>query len=107
MTFVVEIKPSARKRNPEVGRTINTQGTTHQFEDRSAAELWAAELTDGSRDHVWIQSAHPEDRSAVDAYLVSRNTRGELERAFDKRRRRLRGGDNSDQQALAEQFETE
>jgi hypothetical protein len=27
-----------------------------------------------------------------------------LERAFDKRRRRLRGGDSSQQQGLAEQF---
>ena len=104
MAYVVEIKPSARKRNPEVGRTINTDGSTHRFEDRAAAEGWAEELTGGGRDHVWIQSAHPQDNSAVDAYLVSRNTRGELERAFDKRRRRLRGGDSSQQQGLAEQF---
>ncbi|MFC7043563.1 hypothetical protein DM826_03560 [Halonotius aquaticus] len=104
MAYVVEIKPSARKRNPEVGRTINTEGSTHRFADRDAAEGWAEELTGGGRDHVWIQSAHPQDNSAVDAYLVSRNTRGELERAFDKRRRRLRGGDSSQQQGLAEQF---
>jgi len=104
VAYVVEIKPSARKRNPEVGRTINTEGATHRFADRDAAEGWAKELTGGGRDHVWIQSAHPQDSSAVDAYLVSRNTRGELERAFDKRRRRLRGGDSSQQQGLAEQF---
>ena len=104
MAYVVEIKPSARKRNPEVGRTINADGSTHCFADRDAAEGWAEELTGGGRDHVWIQSAHPQDDSAVDAYLVSRNTRGELERAFDKRRRRLRGGDSSHQQGLAEQF---
>ena len=104
MAYVVEIKPSARKRNPEVGRTINTEGATHRFADRDAAEGWAEALTGGGRDHVWIQSAHPQANSAEDAYLVSRNSRGELERAFDKRRRRLRGGDNSQQQGLAEQF---
>ena len=104
MAYVVEIKPSARKRNPEVGRTINTAGSTHRFADRAAAEGWAEALTDGGRDHVWIQSAHPQDNSAVDAYLVSQNTRGELERAFDKRRRRLRGGDGSQQQGLVEEF---
>ncbi|RJX49090.1 hypothetical protein [Halonotius pteroides] len=104
MAYVVEIKPSARKRNPEVGRTINTEGSTHRFADRAAAEGWAEELTGGGRDHVWIQSAHPQDTSPADAYLVSRNTRGELERAFDKRRRRLRGGDSSHQQGLTEQF---
>jgi len=104
VAYVVEIKPSARKRNPAVGRTINTEGATHHFADRDAAEGWAEELTGGGRDHVWIQSAHPQDTAAVDAYLVSRNTRGELERAFDKRRRRLRGGDSSTQQGLAEQL---
>ena len=100
MAFVVEIKPSARKRNADVGRAVNREGTTRRFESRRAAEAWADDLTGSGRDHVWITAAHPADQSAVDGYLVSRNTRGELERAYDKRRRRLRGGDRSQQQGL-------
>jgi hypothetical protein len=100
VAFVVEIKPSARKRNGDVGRAVNREGTTHRFESRGAAEQWADQLTGGGRDHVWIKAAHPQDRSTVDAYLVSRNARGKLEAAFDKRRRRLRGGDRSQQQGL-------
>ncbi|MFW6320302.1 MAG: hypothetical protein ACOC0Z_00495 [Halohasta sp.] len=103
MAYVVEIKPSARKRNGDVGRAVNREGTTRRFESRERAEAWADELTGGGRDHVWIKAAHPDDRSAVDGYLVSRNTRGELERAYDKRRRRLRGGDRSSQRGLDEQ----
>ncbi|MCL9815532.1 hypothetical protein [Natronocalculus amylovorans] len=98
--FVVEIKPSARKRNPNVGRLVNKSGTTHTFESRSVAERWAAALISSARTRVWIQSAHPADRSDVDAYLLSRNTRGKLEAAYDKRRRRLRGGDTSAQKGL-------
>jgi len=100
VAYVVEIKPSARKRNGDVGRAVNREGSTRRFESREAAEEWADELTGGGRDHVWIKAAHPTDRSAVDGYLVSRNARGKLEAAYDKRRRRLRGGDQSYQQRV-------
>jgi len=100
VAFIVEIKPSARKRNGDVGRAVNREGTTRRFESRRAAEAWADELTGGGRDHVWIKAAHPADQSTVDAYLVSRNARGKLEASFDKKRRRLRGGDRSRQQGL-------
>lgn len=101
--FVVDIKPSARKRNPNVGEVVNREGSTHTFESRQAAEAWAQEFVSSTRDRVWIQAAHPADRSDVDGYLLSRNTRGaveQLERAYDKRRRRLRGGDQSAQSGL-------
>jgi len=98
--FVVDIKPSARKRNAAVGRAVNREGSLREFESRRAAESWADDLSGGGRDHVWIKAAHPQDHSAVDGYLVSRNTRGKLEAAYDKRRRRLRGGDRSSQQDL-------
>jgi len=100
VAFIVEIKPSARKRNGDVGRAVNREGTTRRFESRTAAEAWADDLTGGGRDHVWIKAAHPADQSTVDAYLVSQNARGKLEAAYDKRRRRLRGGDQSDQRGL-------
>ena len=104
MTFVVDIKPSARKRNSAVGRTVNSEGTVHRFESRAAAEAWARGLSAGQRSRVWIAAAHPADTSSVDGYLVSRNTRGRLEAAFDKRRRRLRGGDRSKQKGFAAEF---
>ena len=100
MAYIVEIKPSARKRNGDVGRAVNREGSTRRFESRERAEAWADELTGGGRDHVWIKAAHPQDQSTVDGYLVSRNARGKLEAAFDKKRRRLRGGDRSQQQGL-------
>ena len=100
MAYIVEIKPSARKRNGDVGQAVNRQGSTRRFESREAAEKWADDLTGGGRDHVWIKAAHPADHSPVDAYLVSQNARGKLEAAYDKRRRRLRGGDQSHQQGL-------
>lgn len=100
MAYIVEIKPSARKRNGDVGQAVNREGTTRHFESREAAEQWADDLTGGGRDHVWIKAAHPQDQSTVDGYLVSQNTRGTLEAAYDKRRRRLRGGDQSQQQRV-------
>jgi hypothetical protein len=102
VAFIVEIKPSARKRNGDVGRAVNREGTTRRFESRGAAEAWADDLTGGGRDHVWIKAAHPADQSTVDAYLVSQNARGKLEAAYDKRRRRLRGGDRSQQHGLSD-----
>jgi len=68
--YRVEIKPSARRTNAAVGRTINRDGARHEFPDRDAAESWAADLSDG-RPVVWIRTANPGDDS-VDAYLMGR-----------------------------------
>jgi len=102
--FVVDIKPSARKRNAKVGRAVNREGSLREFNSRDDAESWADRLSGGGRDHVWIKAAHPQDRSSVDGYLVSRNTRGQLEAAYDKKRRRLRGGDRSSQKGLVDEL---
>ncbi len=90
MSYLVEVKPSARKANGAVGRLVNRQGARRAFADRSAAEAWAEGLSEGSRP-VWIRTAHPRDQSDVDAYLVSRRRQLlDLDGAYDKRRRRLR-----------------
>jgi len=68
--YLVEIKPSARRTNAAVGRTVNREGTRHEFPDREAAENWAAALSDGEP-VVWIRTANPGDDS-VDAYLMGR-----------------------------------
>lgn len=90
VSYVVEVKQSARKANGAVGRLVNREGSRRTFSDRRAAEAWADGLSEGSRP-VWIRAAHPEDHSAVDGYLVSRRRQAlALDGAYDKRRRRLR-----------------
>lgn len=68
--YLVEIKPSARRTNAAVGRTVNRGGTRHEFPDRDAAEEWAAALSDADP-VVWVRTANPGDDS-VDAYLMGR-----------------------------------
>lgn len=99
MSYVVAIKPSARKRNAKVGRFVFKQGSHRKLSHRDAAERWAAELSFGDG-HVWIAAAHPADQSGADGYLVSRATNDKLEAAYDKRRRRLRGGTDHKQDEL-------
>ena len=99
MSVVVAVKPSARKRNAKVGTLVFEDGPHHAFESRTAAERWAEELSTGDG-HVWVAAAHPEDDSGVDCYLLSRATNAKLEAAYDKRRRRLRGDDGTEQQSI-------
>ncbi|MWV65846.1 hypothetical protein GRS48_13590 [Halorubrum sp. JWXQ-INN 858] len=101
MSVVVAVKPSARKRNAKVGRLVFEGGPRHAFGSRAAAERWAADLSTGDG-HVWVASAHPNDDGEVDLYLVSRATNAKLEAAYDKRRRRLRGGDGAVQRSLGD-----
>ncbi|MFB6127931.1 MAG: hypothetical protein ABEJ79_11640 [Halolamina sp.] len=99
--FVVDIKPSARRRNPLVGRAVNRDGTRREFPDRRAAASWARSLARPDAP-VWLRAADPRDGSDADAYLVSRRPRRRLDGAVDKRRRRLRGADDGEQAALSE-----
>jgi hypothetical protein len=73
--FVVSVKPSARRANGAVGRGVNRSGTRHRFDSRDDAETWAAGLSARGERHVWVRAANPNDRSDVDAYLVSRRPR--------------------------------
>lgn len=100
--FVVAIKPSARRRNPLVGRAVNRDGSRREFPDRRAAESWARSLAQPDA-AVWLRAADPRDRSDADAYLVSRRPRNaaRLDGAHDKRRRRLREGDEAEQASLS------
>lgn len=89
VTYVVDVKRSARRTNGAVGAAVCRDGTRWRFDDRSAADAWAADLSTEGEGHVWIQSANPDDQSAADAYLVSRYQRPQFDGAYDKRRRRL------------------
>ncbi|WP_117592433.1 hypothetical protein [Haloprofundus halophilus] len=95
--FVVEVKPSARRTNGAVGAAVVRRGTRRRFGTRADAESWAASLSGGNEPRVWIRLADPRDDSAVDGYLVGRRGRVSLDGAYDKRRRRLRGGTESEQ----------
>lgn len=102
MSYVVEVKPSARKANAAVGHAVVRAGARREFGDRGAAEAWAEGLSTGAERPVWIHAAHPADRSDVDAYLVSRQRQLlSLDGAYDKRRRRLRGPDDGRPGTLA------
>lgn len=68
--YLVEIKPSARRTNAAVGRTVNREGARHDFPDREAAEDWAATLSEDDP-VVWIRTANPGD-DTVDGYLMGR-----------------------------------
>jgi hypothetical protein len=70
--FVVDVKPSARRRNGAVGAVVNARGSRHRFESRGDAEMWAAGLTARGERRVWIRAANPDDGTGADGYLVSR-----------------------------------
>jgi hypothetical protein len=70
--FLVAIKPSARRTNGAVGRTVNRSGTRHRFDSRVDAEVWAAGLASRGGTAVWIREANPNDDTDVDAYLMGR-----------------------------------
>ncbi|WP_225316342.1 hypothetical protein [Haloferax sp. CBA1149] len=100
-TFVVDIKPSARRTNGAVGTLVNRRGRRHVFSSRDDAEMWASGLSSRGGVSVWIRRADPRDESDVDAYLVGRRGREPvLAGAYDKRRRRLRGGEDGEQKAF-------
>ncbi len=67
--YLVEVKPSARKSNADVGRWVNRHGPTRRFESRSFAREWARECA-GPGAFVWIQDAVPWDDGDADGYLV-------------------------------------
>ncbi|MGM0591183.1 MAG: hypothetical protein ACQETI_06045 [Halobacteriota archaeon] len=99
--YVVDIKPSARRTNGAVGSLVCRRGTRRRFETREDAEAWAIGLSQGSEGRVWIRRANPADRTGADAYLVGRQGRLDLDRAYDKLRRRIRGERAGEQSELA------
>lgn len=78
MSYVVAVKPSARRTNGAAGRYVHAEGPRRRFESRAAAEEWAAALTEEGERRVWVRDANPNDAAPVDGYLIGRT------RAFDR-----------------------
>lgn len=72
VTFVVDVKPSARRTNGAVGSVVNRRGARRRFEAREDAEAWAKGLSVAGRRRVWVRAANPNDQTGADAYLVGR-----------------------------------
>jgi hypothetical protein len=65
-TYVLEIKPSARRHSSRAGEWVHERGPRRVFDSKALAREWANQR--GTQ--VWIQDAAPHDASAVDGYLV-------------------------------------
>lgn len=79
--YVLEVQPSARRTNGAVGAAVHRDGTRYSFDDRAAAEDWAADLAARGERPVWVRAANPNDERGVDAYLMGRYRRVESDRA--------------------------
>lgn len=71
MTYVLALKPSARRANAAVGHEVNRAGTTRTLASRTAADAWARYLSATGGALVWVRDANPGDADA-DGYLVRR-----------------------------------
>lgn len=69
---MVDVKPSARRTNGAVGRTVNRRGGRRTFGSRAEADEWAADLSEAGARRVWVRDANPDDSTGADGYLVGR-----------------------------------
>lgn len=74
-SYVVAVKPSARKRSAAAGELVAESGPRASFRSKHAARRWAERASEDGR-RVWIQDANPNDPAAVDGYLVGGARRG-------------------------------
>ncbi|PSP77764.1 hypothetical protein BRC81_09755 [Halobacteriales archaeon QS_1_68_20] len=69
MTYVVAVKPSARRASAEAGQWLNDEGATREFPGRPAADSWARECSSDAA-VVYVRDANPGDED-VDGYLMA------------------------------------
>ena len=68
-SYVVAVKPSARRASASAGRHVRDRGPFRQFDSRAAAEKWASDAS-GDDATVYVRDANPGDE-AVDGYLMA------------------------------------
>lgn len=68
-SYVVAVKPSARRSSAAAGEWVNQHGPRRAFASKALAREWARQnsAVDG---RIWIQDAAPTDSSGIDGYLV-------------------------------------
>ena len=70
-SYVVAIKPSARRASGAAGEWVFEHGRHRTFDTRALAREWGRSI--GPRDRtLWVQDAHPLDTSRADGYLLAR-----------------------------------
>ncbi|WP_435195919.1 hypothetical protein [Natronomonas sp. EA1] len=69
MSYVVEVKRSARRVSPRAGAWVRDEGAVHDFDSKALARKWARRLSPPGRS-VWVQDAPPHAQGAVDGYVV-------------------------------------
>lgn len=68
-TYLVAIKPSARRVSARVGRWVNREGTRRRFDSKPLAREWARACC-GTTATVWVQDAPRWADGPADGYLV-------------------------------------
>jgi hypothetical protein len=79
-SYVVAIKPSARRASGAAGEWVLERGRHRAFDTKALAREWAGSI--GPRDRtLWVQDAHPLDDGRADGYLLARpRERGQPDR---------------------------
>ena len=73
-SYLVAVKPSARRVSARVGQWVNLEGATRQFESKPLAREWARACSTGVAT-VWVQDAPAWADDDADGYLVGRRFR--------------------------------
>ena len=79
-SYVLAVKPSARRACRPVGRWVNLEGPRRRFDSKALARTWARECS-GPRTTVWVQDAPPADDTDADGYLVAGDRPGGTDRS--------------------------
>lgn len=69
-SYLVAIKPSARRINTAAAEWVGRRESTRIFASKRDAKAWARAISGGDGD-VRIQNAAPNDPDTVDGYLVA------------------------------------
>lgn len=68
-SYVLVVKPSARRSAPAAGEWVNLEGRRREFDSKALAREWARSVS-GPGAPVWVQDAPPHADGDADGYLV-------------------------------------
>lgn len=73
-SYVVAVKPSARRVSGAAGEWVAEEGRFRAFGSKALARRWAREASPRGRT-LWVQNAHPLDEGPADGYVLARRSR--------------------------------